>query len=229
MRRVRRDLAGRPPGSRSVVMAHAFVVGGQASTSERDIRVGGVDGVPAGVFAGVDYVALGHLHGPQALAFPGGGGPVLRYSGSPLAYSFSERDHRKSSTLVTFGADGVESVEQVPAPVPRRLAELVGPLADLLGAAAEAHREDWVRVVVTDQHRPADLVQRVRAALPHALVVEHRPEQVERRRAALVTAAHDPLEVAAQFVAHVTGARPDAAELAVLPRAYDDVRASRSA
>ena len=135
MRRVRRDLAGRPPGSRSVVMAHAFVVGGQASASERDIRVGGVDGVPAGVFAGVDYVALGHLHGPQELAFPGDGGPVLRYSGSPLAYSFSERDHRKSSTLVTLGADGVESVEQVPAPVPRRLVELMGPLADVLGAA----------------------------------------------------------------------------------------------
>ena len=70
-------------------------MGGEPTESERDIRVGGVDHVPAGVFAGAYYVALGHLHGPQGLTGPEG--TVLRYSGSPLAYSFSEQHHAKST------------------------------------------------------------------------------------------------------------------------------------
>lgn len=239
MARVRADLAARAGAARvrSVVMAHAFVVGGQASESERDIRVGGVDSVPAGVFAGVDYVALGHLHGPQRLTFPadgvpgqGGEGPspVLQYSGSPLAYSFSEMRQRKGTALVDLGPDGVRSVEMVPAPVPRRLAEVVGTFEDVVGAAGERHRDDWVRVVVTDAARPPDLYARVRAVFPHALVVEHRPVDpaAATRRARLVTTASDPLDVVASFVEHVTGARPTAAEAAVLRRAYEDVLAA---
>jgi exonuclease SbcD len=231
MRRVRSDLAGRPGGARSVVMAHAFVLGGQASESERDIRVGGVDSVPAGVFAGVDYVALGHLHGAQRLSSPpapDGGRPaaVLQYSGSPLAYSFSERHHTKVSALVDLGPGGARGVELVAAPVPRRLAEVTGTLDHLLSRATDAHVDDWLRVVVTDAARPADLYARVRARFPHALAVEHRPPVTagERQRA-LVTSARDPLEVAGEFVEHITGARPTPAEAAVLRTAYELVLA----
>ncbi|QCB92387.1 exonuclease SbcCD subunit D [Cellulomonas shaoxiangyii] len=226
MARVRADAAARGGGGRprTVVAAHAFVVGGEASESERDIRVGGVDQVTADVFDGVDYVALGHLHGPQAVAGPGR--TVLRYSGSPLAYSFSELRHRKSSVLVDLSGD-VPVTELVPAPVPRRLAEVSGALEDLLGAAGEAHADDWVRVTVTDAARPADLFRRVRARFPHALAVHHRPAGVERvaARAALVTSAADPVEVAGDFVAHVTGAPPTDAEVHVLRRAYEQVLA----
>lgn len=225
MARVRADVATRGGGARprTVVAAHAFVVGGEASESERDIRVGGVDHVTADVFAGADYVALGHLHGPQVV--PGPDGTVLRYSGSPLAYSFSELRHRKSSVLVDLG--GAEPVtELVPAPVPRRLAEVSGTLDELLGAAGEAHTDAWVRVTVTDAARPADLFRRVRERFPHALVVHHRPEGVQRAsRAALVTAAADPVDVAADFVTHVTGAPPTEAEVHVLRRAYEQVLA----
>lgn len=77
MDRVRADLATRAPGTRSVILAHAFVTGGEASDSERDITVGGVAAVPAGVFDGVDYAALGHLHGSQTIT------GRVRYSGSP--------------------------------------------------------------------------------------------------------------------------------------------------
>src|SRR5580693_484381 len=76
---------------RRVVMAHGWVTGGAASESERDITVGGVGQVPAELFAGFGYVALGHLHGQQTVA------PQMRYSGSPLPYSFSEASHRKGS------------------------------------------------------------------------------------------------------------------------------------
>jgi exonuclease SbcD len=235
MDRVRADLAartaaatGRPP--RSVVVAHAFVVGGAASESERDIRVGGVDHAPTAVFDGVDYVALGHLHGPQRVGDPGGA-TVLRYAGSPLAYSFSEARHTKSTALVDLGAAGPAQVRLVPAPVPRRLTDLAGPLDELLGAAGEPHLDDWVRVTVTDAHRPADLYARVRGRFPHALVVQHRPPARDPgARAAEVTAARDPLEVAAEFVTHVSGTPPTEAEAAVLRRAYEGaVAAERSA
>jgi len=222
MARVRADAAQR--GVRSVVAAHAFVVGGAASESERDIRVGGVDHVPAGVFAGVDYVALGHLHGPQRLAGPDG--TVLRYSGSPLAYSFSEQRHAKSTVVVDVGAAGVTTRLEA-APVPRRLADVTGTLDALLGADGEAHVDDWVRVTVTDVDRPTELFARVRARFPHALVVQHRPAVAEsRERAAVVSAAADPVEVSAQFVRHVTGREPSSDELAVLRRAYEDVAAA---
>ncbi|KMM44425.1 exodeoxyribonuclease I, partial [Cellulomonas sp. A375-1] len=122
MARVRADLAARAggPRTRSVVVAHAFVVGGVASESERDIRVGGVDHVPSHVLGGVDYAALGHLHGPQVVSGPAG--TTMRYSGSPLAYSFSEQHHTKSSVLVELSGEQVRT-ELVAAPVPRRLAD----------------------------------------------------------------------------------------------------------
>lgn len=223
MGRVRADRASRPQ-PRAVVMAHTFVTGGAASDSERDIRVGGVDHVPADVFAGVDYVALGHLHGPQQVA------PGIRYSGSPLAYSFSEKDHHKSSVLVDLGVDE-PAVELVPAPVPRRLSDVTGTSEEVLGARFEAQVGDWVRVTVTDEHRPADLQARVRSRFPHALQVLHEPAGgAAASRAVAVGAASDPLEVAGEFVRHVTGAAPTPDEAAVLRRAYEAVTAgTRSA
>jgi exonuclease SbcD len=233
MTRVRHDLTTRVdaaarsgrPRPRAVVMAHAFVVGGEPSESERDIRVGGVDHVPAGVFAGIDYVALGHLHGPQRVG--AGEGPALRYSGSPLAYSFSEQHHHKSTVLLDLGS-GPIAPELVPAPVPRRLADLDGTVEDLLGAAGEPHLDDWLRVTVTDAHRPADLYRRVKERFPHALVIQHRPPErtSDRAGATVVTSANDPLQVAAEFVVHVTGAEATDAELAVLRRAYEQVTAA---
>ncbi|QTE29554.1 exonuclease SbcCD subunit D [Pengzhenrongella sicca] len=231
MDRVRADLAARTAVAaaagtarpRSVVLAHAFVLGGAASESERDIRVGGVDHVPAGIFAGTDYVALGHLHGPQRVSGPAG--TVLRYSGSPLAYSFSEVHHAKSSVLVEIGAGGVVGEPAlIAAPVPRRIAEVSGTLEQLLGPAGDGHVEDWLRVLVTDPARPADLYARVRARFPHALVVQHRPPAAgggyEHQ---VVTSARDPLEVAAEFVRHVTAAGPTAAEAGALRAALERV------
>src|SRR4051794_25848475 len=126
---VRADLAARGP-VRSVVLAHAWVGQAVASDSERDITVGGVASVPADLFDGFTYTALGHLHGPQVLD------DGLRYSGSPLAYSFSEAAHVKGSWLVELSASGLGRVEHVPTPVPRRLSTLRGRLDDLLGSRA---------------------------------------------------------------------------------------------
>ena len=225
---VRADLAERR--ARSVVLAHAWVTGGAASDSERDITVGGVGAVPAALFNGIDYTALGHLHGPQVL------GEALRYSGSPLAYSFSEAAHVKGSWLVELGAGGLARVEHVPAPVPRRLSALRGPLAELLTSPAhEDRRADWLSVVLTDPVRPEAAMERLRARFPHVLVLEWQPESgaADGRSYTARLAGRDDLGVVAEFVRHVRsggtgacGAAPDPAERALRGAALEAGRLS---
>ncbi|WP_409490497.1 exonuclease SbcCD subunit D [Amycolatopsis sp. cmx-11-12] len=171
MRWIREDLASRPSGTRSVVLAHAFVTGGEPTESERTIAVGGVEQVPGSVFDGVDYVALGHLHGPQTLA------EHLRYSGSPLAYSFSETRQRKSVWLVDLDADGLAEVRRHELPVPRQLAMLRGELADLLSDPEhDGLTEHFLSFTVTDRVRPIDAMRKLRERFPHAVHMDWQPE-----------------------------------------------------
>ncbi|MER5888429.1 exonuclease SbcCD subunit D [Streptomyces sp. NPDC001941] len=224
MDRVRADLAQRPSGTRSVVLAHAFVAGGEPSDSERDITVGGVCAVPAGVFDGVDYVALGHLHGSQRVS------ERVRYSGSPLAYSFSEVDHRKSMWLVDLGADGrIEADERVDCPVPRPLARLRGRLEDLLEDERLApHEGSWVEATLTDPVRPAEPMARLAARFPHVLHLVFDPERSEDDPEASYAErlrGRTDQQIAEDFVAHVRGGSgPDERERTVLRGAFDDVR-----
>ena len=222
MDRVRADLADRAPGTRSVVLAHAFVTGGEASDSERDITVGGVAAVPAGVFDGVSYVALGHLHGSQTLT------ERVRYSGSPLPYSFSEADHRKSMWLVDLDAEGAITAERLDCPVPRELARIRGTLEHLLYDPDLArHEEAWVEATLTDPVRPADPMARLAERFPHTLSLVFDPERgpddpdVSYARR---LAGRDDREIADDFVAHVRGAGPDEDEQTVLQEAFDAVR-----
>ncbi|MEU7034386.1 exonuclease SbcCD subunit D [Streptomyces sp. NPDC046237] len=224
MDRVRADLSTRPAGTRSVVLAHAFVAGGEPSDSERDITVGGVAAVPAGVFDGVDYVALGHLHGSQTVT------PRVRYSGSPLAYSFSEVHHRKSMWLIDLGADGtIEAAERVDCPVPRPLARIRGRLDDLLAdPALVRHEESWVEATLTDPVRPAEPMARLAERFPHTLNLVFEPERAEGDPLASYAQRlrdRSDQQIAEDFVAHVRGgAGPDDTERTVLYGAFDDVR-----
>lgn len=234
MQQVGSDLTRRRAASTrrvpAVLMSHGFVVGGQACDSERDIRVGGVDSIPHGLFCGgkdpLDYVALGHLHGPQRVGRAEGPGPLLRYSGSPLPFSFSEMHHRKSCALVEFGGDGaVASVDLVDAPVARRLADVRGSLSEVLGPRFEAQRDDWVRVTVAAERRPDDLVATVKGAFPHALEVHFEPTGGVRPPAGVTHPAGDPLAVIEEFVEYVSNQPPDEREHLVLQRAYESVLA----
>ncbi len=165
---VRADLATRVPGTRSVVAAHAFVVGGTAGGSERSIAVGGVESVPADVFDGIDYVALGHLHGAQRIS------ERIRYSGSPLPYSFNEAAHRKGAWLIDLQADGSISDRWLVLPVVRPLAVLTGRLVDLLLGYPEL-TEHYLSVVLTDPVRPLEPMRRLRERFPFALTVSWEP------------------------------------------------------
>ena len=216
----RADLAGRG-GARSVVLAHAWVGQAEASDSERDITVGGVASVPASLFDGFTYSALGHLHGPQTLR------EGLRYSGSPLAYSFSEAGHTQGSWLVELSATGLGRVEHVPAPVPRRLSTLRGRLDDLLTSPAhEAVAGDWLQVTLTDPARPDEAMARLTVRFPHVLVLRHEPDGVaaDPRSYSARVAHRSPLEIGSSFVEHVRRTAPDEAEVALLADAFETAR-----
>jgi len=223
MARVRADLATRAPGTRSVVLAHAFVTGGEPSDSERDITVGGVAAVPAGVFDGADYVALGHLHGSQTIT------ERVRYSGSPLPYSFSEAGHRKSMWLIDLGVGGALAAERVDCPVPRRLARIRGQLEDLLAdPGLTRHEEAWVEATLTDPVRPAEPMARLGERFPYTLSLVFEPERAPEDpdiSYARRLAGRSDQEIAEDFVAHVRGTGPDAGERIVLQQAFDAVRA----
>ncbi|CAM5495664.1 hypothetical protein STANM309S_03577 [Streptomyces tanashiensis] len=218
MDRVRTDLAGRPAGTRSVVLAHAFVAGGAPSDSERDITVGGVAAVPTGIFDGVDYVALGHLHGSQVLT------PRVRYSGSPLAYSFSEAGHRKTMWLIDLGEDGsITGDVRLDCPVPRPLARVRGRLDDLLADPALApHEQSWVEATLTDPVRPAEPMARLTERFPHTLNLVFDPERTGYDHGASYAQRlrdRSDQQIAEDFVAHVRGgAALDGDERASPPR-----------
>lgn len=218
----RADLASRPAGTRSVAMAHAFVTGGQECDSERDISVGGAASAPASLFDGFDYAALGHLHGPQALS------PTLRYSGSPLPYSFSEAGQDKAMWLVDLDGAGRAQVERVPCPAPRPLARLRGTLDELLADPELARFEDcYLQVTLTDRGRPREPMERLRARFPHTLVLLFQPEGADRADAVSYrarTRGRDDVQVAAAFVEHVRGTPPTEAEAALLREAFEAAR-----
>ena len=222
---VRADLAQRGT-ARSVVLAHAWVTGGAASDSERDVTVGGVGSVPGALFDGFTYSALGHLHGPQTLA------DGLRYSGSPLAFSFSEAAHVKGSWLVELDAAGLGRVEHVPAPVPRRLSCLRGTLDELLTSPAFAdHEGDWLTVVCTDAQRPDDAMARLSSRFPHVLVLTHEPEGVrpDGLTYAARVAGRTDLQVGEAFVEHVRRSALHDDERALLEQAFAATRVAVSA
>jgi exonuclease SbcD len=203
MRRIRADLASRGPGVRSIVLAHAFVVNGQArpdvSDSERDIAVGGVSAVPASVFDGIDYVALGHLHGQHTLT------ESVRYSGSPLAYSFSEAGHRKGCWLIDLGANGL-AAEFVDAPVPRPLVRLSGLIDDLLTAPVHQDAESaWVQITLTDPVRPARAMARLQARFPFLVALHFAPPVASPLSAVRRVEGRSDHAIALDFVAEVRG------------------------
>lgn len=216
---------------RSVVLAHAFVAGAAAepveSHSERDVRVGGVSLVPADVFAGITYTALGHLHRAQEPTLAAGRGYV-RYSGSPLRYSFSEAGHDKSVTIVELGKADVESATPIPLPQPRDMAQIEGPLHDLLESEAyEPDVDKWVKAVVTDLIRPDGMYDRIKQRFPHALTVVHVPPASSAGvRRGPAGEAVDPLQILRQFLTAAVGepdGEADAAQFDLLQGAFEAV------
>lgn len=225
VQRIRQDLAARN-GSASVhaiVLAHTFASGGITSDSERELSIGGLGAVPLDLFEGFAYTALGHLHGRQELA------PNVRYSGSPLAYSFSEAKHHKGGWLLDVGPDGAVDVSEVLWHAPHELAVLRGRLAELLESPDHSWAESaYCQVTLTDPVRPPQAMEQLRARFPDTLVLGFDPEGgTEKGRTSYssrLAEAQDDLGVCCGFLDHVRGRSADEQEEAALRQALDAVR-----
>jgi exonuclease SbcD len=222
---IRQDIERRSASAtvHSVVLAHTFASGGISSDSERDLSIGGVGAVPLDLFDGFSYAALGHLHGRQSLS------PAVRYSGSPLAYSFSEATHQKGAWLLDIDAGGVTAVQEVLWEAPRTLAVLRGHLSDLLESPEYGWAETaYCQVTLTDAQRPARAMDQVRSRFPDTLVLGFDPEGGGARAASTYSSrlaeAPDDLAVCCGFLEHVRGRAADGREKAALAGAFENVR-----
>lgn len=165
----RKMIQQHPKGRPSVLLCHAFVIGGQASDSERDLFVGGSAYVNVDAFEGFSYTALGHLHKPQAA-----GRENVRYSGSLLAYSKSEVSHPKSITEVELQPDGSLTSRELALPASRELIYVEGELQNLLDRArsmSERERDSYVIAGLSDAGPVLDALAKLRAVFPNILHV----------------------------------------------------------
>ena len=157
------------PARRSVLVAHQFVTGADRSDSE-ETWVGGLDNVSAEVFKDFDYVALGHIHRPQKM-----GRETLRYSGTPLKYSFSEASHVKSVTLVDLKKKGEVAVEQIPLTPRRDLREIRGTYEELTARSAYEGTavEDYLHITLTDEQDVPDALAKLRLIYPNLMRLDY--------------------------------------------------------
>lgn len=152
------------PGKHHLLLSHAFITNAETSTSDRAAEIGFATQVPASVFEGFDYVALGHIHKPQQV------NPFIRYSGSPMAYSFGKEERQEKSVTLIDTASMTQQV--VPLPLLHRWTTLTDCYEALLaGEYPEEIREGYVRLNVTDTAVGLDMLSRLRQVYPNALVV----------------------------------------------------------
>lgn len=247
MELVRKDLATVQSRSvRSVVMAHAFVTpysasskvaskesieGLEVSDSERDISVGGLQTAAADLFTGVDYAALGHLHGQQFVRAKKDKKLVLRYSGSPIAYSISEANQRKSFTIVDidFGTEFSESaIEIVDIPQKRRVVQLTDDLDSLISGKYVKHSDDYVDLVVTDDVVRPDSFQKLSEYFGRFLRKEDRPKNIlkganQGQRVDARDASVTPIDVVNSFYVQIMNSELNDKQIAVLQTALEQL------
>lgn len=204
---------------RTLAVSHAFVAGGLASDSERQLTVGGTSTVDVAVFDGFSYTALGHLHRPQQVR------PMVRYSGTPLAYSFSE-EHGKSVTIIDMDEHGVCAITEVPVPVGRPVRTIRGTLDELLAArptATAAH--SITRAILTDAGVVHDAKQRLSAVYPYVveIVLDSPIAEGEGLTGSLANQrTMSPVEVADAFWNESVGEPPTESQASLLHTALVD-------
>jgi len=188
---------------RNVLIAHQYVTGAERSESE-ELSVGGLDNVDVSVFLDFDYVALGHIHGPQNCA------DNVRYCGTPLKYSFSEVEHKKSATLVTLGKKGDISLDTIPLSPMREMYRLYGSFDELLGKGRDddALREAFVQITLTDEDEVPDALAILRAFYHNIMELRYdntRTRNIGKEVGAVDVKNRSPLELVGEFYSYRNG------------------------
>lgn len=211
------------PDARHVLVAHQFVTssGAEPQTCDSELlSVGGADNVDASAFDAYDYVALGHLHGAQHV-----GRPEVRYSGSPLKYSFSEVGHDKSVTLIDIGEDGIGIETRSIVPL-HDMREVLASYEELLAGVDEGSKFDYLRVILTDKSLP-DAMAKLRALYPNVLRLdwELHPDQASpamRKQVEAGTAS--PFELFSEYYLDQTGEALDEDDARVIEACIEEAR-----
>lgn len=202
---------------RSVLMSHAWYAGGEASESEVDVSIGGVGQASTALLDGFDYVALGHLHKPQAID------EYVRYSGSPIMYSFSERGTSKRSFIVDLGGAS-PVITEIGIPSHREVAAIEGSIDELLSSSAYgAFEQAFLRVDLTDLPVPMQAMNRLRERFPFIAELRTRTVQAGGLGVQEIR-TKTPLEICDQFLVDVRGAGADSWEREQLQQAIERAR-----
>jgi len=216
------------PGQKNILIAHAFIVNAKTSESDRAAEVGRATMVSAAVFDGFDYVALGHLHGPQQIS------ERIRYSGTPMAYSFGKEEKQEKS--VTILDTDMMRQKIVSIPQLHKRVTLTGTFAELLGAAyAEEILQGYVRLDVTDRYVGLESVALLRERYSNLLEVTGRDYEREDARITmsveeLEQADKDPDMIFTRYCKDILEQEPDAHLKALFDsacRAYEKEAESR--
>ena len=158
-----------PKGMRSIAISHAFVMGGEICESERTLSIGGSEQVSPQVFKDFHYTALGHLHGPQRM-----GADYIRYSGSPLKYSFDEHTQKKSFTIIDMDVKGKVDISTIPVEAKRDVVILEGYFEDLLNnkELQAKHKDDYVQARLLDTMPIMDGMAKLRQVYPRCMTID---------------------------------------------------------
>ena len=158
-----------PKGMRSISISHAFVMGGEICESERTLSIGGSEQVSPQVFKDFHYTALGHLHGPQRM-----GADYIRYSGSPLKYSFDEHTQKKSFTIIDMDAKGKVDISTIPVEAKRDVVILEGYFEDLLNnkKLQAKHKDDYVQARLLDTMPIMDGMAKLRQVYHRCMTID---------------------------------------------------------
>ena len=158
-----------PKGMRSIAISHAFVMGGEVGGSERTLSVGGSEQVNPQVFKDFHYTALGHLHGPQRM-----GADYIRYSGSPLKYSFDEHSQKKSFTIIDMDTKGNVEISTIPVEAKRDVVILEGYFEDLLNnkELQAKHKDDYVQARLLDTMPIMDGMAKLRQVYHRCMTID---------------------------------------------------------
>lgn len=187
---------------RNIIVSHQFVtaLGKLPESCESEVNpIGGLDSVDASAFDKFDYVALGHLHGPQKM-----GRDTVRYSGSPLKYSFSEVLHKKSVVLVNMEEKGKIQIEKILLEPLRDMMKIIGPFNQLMDVAKESGGSDnYILAILTDEEQIFDPLARLRYYYPNIMKLEFQNrrtmENIESKTAASDVEHKTPLQLFAEF------------------------------
>lgn len=202
---------------RNIIVTHQFISGAAVCDSE-ERTIGTLEDIPASLFADFDYTALGHLHKPQKVGYD-----TVRYSGTPLKYSFSESSHQKCALLVELFEKGNIKIEKLPIKQPHDMRELQGTFEELMDMP---YSEDYIRAVLTENELLADLRASLQTRFPNLMQIVIRREDMDYEEVIAeleMTEQKSAVELFCDFYTQRQGEEPDEERIELVRKILEEL------